>query len=26
VREIAERKEAATPWTLWFDLEFRHHP
>jgi hypothetical protein len=26
VREIAERKEPATPWTLWFDLEFRHHP
>jgi hypothetical protein len=26
VREIAERQVAAAPWTLWFDLEFRHHP
>jgi hypothetical protein len=25
VREIAERRGAATAWTLWFDLEFRHH-
>lgn len=24
VREIAERHAAAAPWTLWFDIEFRH--
>jgi hypothetical protein len=26
VREIAERRTAAAPWTLWFDIELRHHP
>jgi hypothetical protein len=26
VREVAERQTTATPWTPWFDIEFRHHP